>query len=379
MKQLGTRPPGARRHAPAAGRGLRRPSLRRQQARARRHDDERRRAGRRRGPRRRDRAHARRREALVARASPTPRKCSPPAPRRSPRARARPPRDPDEKRPRGVGPSLSEGGERSGEGAACASRRSGRDAGSAVRRSGRHAARVVSVTGISGSGKSVALHALEDAGFFCVDNLPPELLREFLRLETQRARPAHRHRGRRAQRRLAAAPAAAARAAAGEGVGVQAIFLDATHRRAGAALLGDAARPSARRPRRASVEAIELERELLAELRELSTVIDTSQLRPTQLRSWMRELVGAADSRLTLVFESFAYQARRAARRRLRVRHPRPAEPALRPRAAPAHRPRRRRSARTSRRSPRWSRCWRRSRPSCAAGCRRSRPTSAAT
>ena len=41
---------------------------------------------------------------------------------------------------------------------------------------------VVLVTGISGSGKSVALHALEDAGLFCVDNLPPELLRDFLRL-----------------------------------------------------------------------------------------------------------------------------------------------------------------------------------------------------
>ena len=37
-------------------------------------------------------------------------------------------------------------------------------------------------------------------------------------------------------------------------------------------------------------------------------MIDTSQLRPTQLRTWMRELVGAADSRLTLVFESFAYK-----------------------------------------------------------------------
>ena len=43
------------------------------------------------------------------------------------------------------------------------------------------------VTGISGSGKSVALHALEDAGFFCVDNLPPELLRDFLRLESERS------------------------------------------------------------------------------------------------------------------------------------------------------------------------------------------------
>ncbi|HEV7913052.1 MAG TPA: RNase adapter RapZ, partial [Albitalea sp.] len=46
---------------------------------------------------------------------------------------------------------------------------------------------VVLVTGISGSGKSVALHALEDAGFFCVDNLPPELLREFLRVERERS------------------------------------------------------------------------------------------------------------------------------------------------------------------------------------------------
>ena len=46
---------------------------------------------------------------------------------------------------------------------------------------------IVLVTGISGSGKSIALHALEDAGFFCVDNLPPELLPEFLRLESERS------------------------------------------------------------------------------------------------------------------------------------------------------------------------------------------------
>ena len=45
---------------------------------------------------------------------------------------------------------------------------------------------VIIVTGVSGSGKSVALHALEDAGYFCVDNLPPELLRDFIRLEQER-------------------------------------------------------------------------------------------------------------------------------------------------------------------------------------------------
>ena len=44
---------------------------------------------------------------------------------------------------------------------------------------------VVLITGMSGSGKSVALRALEDAGYYCVDNLPPELLLSFVALEQQ--------------------------------------------------------------------------------------------------------------------------------------------------------------------------------------------------
>ena len=36
--------------------------------------------------------------------------------------------------------------------------------------------RIILITGISGSGKSVALNALEDAGYYCVDNLPPRFL-----------------------------------------------------------------------------------------------------------------------------------------------------------------------------------------------------------
>ena len=45
---------------------------------------------------------------------------------------------------------------------------------------------LVLITGMSGSGKSVALRALEDAGYFCVDNLPPELLISFVDLEQGR-------------------------------------------------------------------------------------------------------------------------------------------------------------------------------------------------
>ena len=176
--------------------------------------------------------------------------------------------------------------------------------------------RVVLVTGISGSGKSVALHALEDAGFFCVDNLPPELLRDFLRLERQRSGGI---------RRIAIAVDVRSAGSLpfllplidglrGEGITIQSFFLDAStdalvrrfsetrrpHPLTAESGSGDA--------QHALTEAIEVERELLAELREISTVIDTSQLRPAQLRLWVRQAVSAPSRGLTLVFESFAFK-----------------------------------------------------------------------
>jgi len=180
---------------------------------------------------------------------------------------------------------------------------------------------LVVLSGVSGSGKSLALKSLEDAGYFCVDNLPPELLREFLRLEARRP-----------DRRIAIAvdvrsagslphllPALGQLRA--EGVRVHSVFLDA-NTEALVRRFSETRRPhplsdeahggrageAAGDGRRMLVDAIELERQLLAGLREVSTVIDTSQLRPAQLRAWMRDLVQAEDDRLTLVFESFAYR-----------------------------------------------------------------------
>ena len=40
--------------------------------------------------------------------------------------------------------------------------------------------RFVVVTGMSGGGKSTALHMLEDVGFYCVDNLPVPLIEQFV-------------------------------------------------------------------------------------------------------------------------------------------------------------------------------------------------------
>jgi RNase adapter protein RapZ len=174
---------------------------------------------------------------------------------------------------------------------------------------------VVLVTGISGSGKSVALNALEDAGYFCVDNLPPELLRQFLELEHERA----------VQRMAIAVDVRTTGSLPfllpliddlrAEGWSIRPIFLDATsdtlvrrfsetrrpHPLSASGLEGDAAR-------RALVDAIRLERDMLEGLRERSTVIDTSELRPPQLRMWVRDLVSVQAAALTLVFQSFAFK-----------------------------------------------------------------------
>ena len=173
---------------------------------------------------------------------------------------------------------------------------------------------LVLITGISGSGKSVALHALEDAGYFCVDNLPPELLRDYMALAhpryTERVAIAVDVRTARSLPRLV--PLIDELRA--EGVTIRALFLDASTdtlvRR-----FSETRRPHPlSQPevhgagQHALIEAIELERLMLAELREVSTIIDTSTLRPAGLRRHVRDLVAASTNRLTLVFESFAFK-----------------------------------------------------------------------
>jgi UPF0042 nucleotide-binding protein len=178
---------------------------------------------------------------------------------------------------------------------------------------------LVLITGISGSGKSVALHALEDAGWFCIDNLPPELLRGFIAVERSRAADPG------GPRRVAIAVDVRSAgslphllplldALRAEGVAVRSYFLDAStdalvrrfsETRRPHPLSAD---PAAGASPRALVDAIEIERGLLAGLRERSTIIDTSQLRPAQLARWLHDAVDAPGAALTLVFESFAFK-----------------------------------------------------------------------
>ncbi|SEQ92551.1 RNase adapter RapZ [Giesbergeria anulus] len=169
------------------------------------------------------------------------------------------------------------------------------------------------ITGMSGSGKSVALRALEDAGYYCVDNLPPELLSAFLALE-------HQHHGNRVAiamdvrsgASLAQVPQALQRQRE-QGVVVRSIFLDATTD----TLVRRFSETRRRHPlshdegldqRRVLVQAIELERELLADLREHADVIDTSTIRAAQLQGYIKGLMSATPQQLTLVFQSFAFK-----------------------------------------------------------------------
>ena len=176
---------------------------------------------------------------------------------------------------------------------------------------------LILITGMSGSGKSVALNALEDAGYYCVDNRPPELLLQFVKLVQERQ--ATRVAIAMDVRSAASLPQVPERLRALRNLGVviKSIFLDSTtdtlvrrysesRRKHPLSQLDPTDGAAVQRP--ALVEAIEMERELLANLREHAQAIDTSLIRPSQLQRYVRSLVTLPGGHLTLVFESFAFK-----------------------------------------------------------------------
>jgi len=172
---------------------------------------------------------------------------------------------------------------------------------------------LVLITGMSGSGKTVALRALEDAGHYCVDNLPPELLNAFVQLERQHgARQIGIAMDVRSVNSLPMLPAYLAELREQQ-VSIKTLFLDATTD----TLVRRFSETRRRHPlsggqtpdlQRALVVAIEREREILADLRQQAHVIDTSMIRSSQLQGYVKSLVSSAHSQLTLVFESFAFK-----------------------------------------------------------------------
>jgi UPF0042 nucleotide-binding protein len=167
---------------------------------------------------------------------------------------------------------------------------------------------LIVISGLSGSGKSIALNVLEDSAYYCVDNLPAKLLNGLVQFLAQEG-----------YERIAVSIDVRSGATLSElpgylsqikerGIDVHLIFLDAktetlvkrfseTRRR----------HPLADRDRTLP-ECIEHERELLGDIGDLGHRIDTSELHPGVLRSWIKDVLHTGDPGLRLLFQSFGFK-----------------------------------------------------------------------
>jgi len=174
--------------------------------------------------------------------------------------------------------------------------------------------RLVLVSGMSGSGKSVTIRLLEDLGYYCIDNLPPQFLTDVCAYLSANGQPhAAVSVDARSEGPIAQLPGALS-VLRSFGHDVRVLFLTAsaaslvqrfseTRRRhpLSRGLSGELREPTLE-------ESIQRERERLAPLDSLGHVIDTSDLPPSTLRQWVRAFVDAPRSDLTLAFESFAFK-----------------------------------------------------------------------
>jgi UPF0042 nucleotide-binding protein len=166
---------------------------------------------------------------------------------------------------------------------------------------------LVLISGLSGSGKSIALRFLEDSGYYCVDNLPANLL-----LETVDFLATAGH-----ERAAVSIDARSAGSAAlprhidqlrKRGVDCRVLYLEASS----ATLLRRFSETRRRHPLAGTdltlSEAIERERGLLESIAAIAQRLDTSELQPRVLQNWIRDLLGLGAGTLTLLLESFSYK-----------------------------------------------------------------------
>jgi UPF0042 nucleotide-binding protein len=168
---------------------------------------------------------------------------------------------------------------------------------------------IVLISGFSGSGKSVALHVLEDRDHYCVDNLPVAMLPELVaRLSGEGcARAAVAVDARSGEAIHLLPEKITALTAAGHRLTF--LFLDAQDE----VLLQRFSETRRRHPlameNRTLAESIAEERRLLSPLFGLGCRIDTSRLRPAALRAWVASLADpAAERGMILVFQSFGFK-----------------------------------------------------------------------
>jgi len=166
---------------------------------------------------------------------------------------------------------------------------------------------LIIVTGLSGSGKSIALRALEDSGYYCIDNLPATMLPQI----TEHLHNANHDR---------VAISIDSRSAAietlpthiqqlkSQNVNTQVLFLESNVETLVKRFSETRRKHPLSKDNATLAESIAHERELLSNLGSLGHIIDTSHLSANTLRGWVKEVVSSEHAGLTLLFTSFGFK-----------------------------------------------------------------------
>jgi UPF0042 nucleotide-binding protein len=164
------------------------------------------------------------------------------------------------------------------------------------------------ISGLSGSGKSIALKVLEDSGYYCVDNLPADLLAALVE-HLQRAGYSNIAvsidvRSANSVQRLPPLLQQIKQ----QDVDVHVLFLDAQTD----TLVKRFSETRRLHPLSDGVrtlpECVSHERELLTEISDIGHHIDTTELNANALRAWIKQFIKLDRARLTLLFQSFGYK-----------------------------------------------------------------------
>ncbi|HJV93094.1 MAG TPA: RNase adapter RapZ [Azonexus sp.] len=168
---------------------------------------------------------------------------------------------------------------------------------------------LILISGLSGSGKSVALNLLEDAGYYCVDNLPVVMLTVLVRmLKEENTRKVAVAIDARSGHGIELLPDKLTKLTA-DGVRPTFLYLHSNEETLLKRYSESRRRHPLAKPGQSLEEAIRSERELLDPIASLGHRIDTSGLKANALREWVRQFIEAEPGQgLTLMFESFGFK-----------------------------------------------------------------------
>ncbi len=167
---------------------------------------------------------------------------------------------------------------------------------------------LILVSGLSGSGKSVALKALEDAGYFAVDNLPASLISALIDSIKSSSEKVAISIDARTGETLTTLPHTIEQLNA-SGFDCRVIFLDANDE-ALARRFSETRRPHplAEKISGGMIACITEERRILADISELGHRLDTSDVNPNVLRGWIKDWLKLDRNRIALAFQSFGFK-----------------------------------------------------------------------